>query len=124
MKTLLVPLLLCCATAQAETYGLHLASFHTEAGHNNINSGAYVRTAGETWQAGAYYNSLSRATVYGMANASVFGVTASLGLATGYLKPIVPMVALSYRVDHWRVSYVQKFSDLNKGHVFHLSYEF
>lgn len=124
MKIILIPILLCCATAQAESYGLHLGSYHTEAGHNNINPGAYVRTSSDTWQAGAYYNSLSRATVYGMGNVSALGVTASLGVATGYKKPIVPMVALSYRVDHWRLSYVPKFSDLNKGHVLHLSYEF
>jgi hypothetical protein len=111
--------------AHAETYGLHLASYHTAHGNNNVNPGLYVRTDGDlSVQAGAYHNSLRRATVYGMANASLGAVTVSLGAATGYRRDVVPMVALSYRVGHWRLAYVPKFGELNKGHVFHSTYEF
>jgi hypothetical protein len=122
-------LALFCLPAHSETYGLHIASYHTEAGHNNINPGVYVRSS--AWdvlpvsvQAGAYKNSLSRATAYAMGNLSAYGATVSLGAGTGYKSRVVPMLALSYRVDHWRLAYVPKFGDINKGHVFHLTYEF
>jgi hypothetical protein len=124
MKKYLLLALFCLPT-HAETYGLHLASYHTAPGNNNVNPGLYVRTDGAlSVQTGAYYNSLRRSTVYGMANATYHAVTVSLGAATGYRSDVVPMLAVSYRADHWRLSYVPKFGTLNKGHVLHLSYEF
>lgn len=46
--------------ARADTWGLHLASWHTAEGYNNRNPGAYWRSP-EGWTVGAYCNSESRA---------------------------------------------------------------
>ena len=130
MKTILIiSTVLICGTAQAESYGMHLGSYHTEPGHNNFNPGLYVRTADlndmpVTLQAGAYKNSIGHNTAYVAGNLSYGGTSLTLGAATGYLLPVIPILVLSQRVDHFRLSYVPKYSALNKGHTFHISYEF
>lgn len=62
MRTsVLAALLLAVAasTAHADTIGLHVGSWHSEPGFNNVNPGAYWR-GDDGWTAGAYCNSQSR----------------------------------------------------------------
>lgn len=116
--------------------GLHLASVHTDRPtnpvygpeYNNINPGAYVKAeCGLT--AGLYYNSIRKMTGYVAYTYDPAGLPlfASVGVATGYDRPVTPIAMAGLRVDagsyRLRVGYIPKVGKTNDTHVFHLMIE-
>jgi hypothetical protein len=98
-KLILAALVAASLSAQADTMGVHVATWHEKPGFNNVNPGLYYRTA-SGFQIGGYYNSNERLSLYA---AQVwqwgwFSITA--GVVTGYEKPIMPLILPSVRVLH------------------------
>ena len=76
--------------------GLHLVSVHAPDDAynlNNVNPGIYARTQ-SGWEAGVYYNSYRRPSLYAGKEFYVIteGVTASVGVVTGYERKSVPCI--------------------------------
>lgn len=106
--------------------GLHLASWHSVEGYNNVNGGLYVRNECGI-QAGVYYNSerkISTYATYTLENDSqpFFAVA---GIIAGYKnRNFTPMAGVGIKIRNWRVLYVPKFAKYNDTHLLHLTYEF
>ena len=85
-----VLLVMAASGAQAQTLGLHLGSWHSAPGFNNLNPGLYLRTA-DGWTLGAYRNSYRVTTAYAGRTWETAGdglrVSVTAGLATGYAHP-------------------------------------
>ena len=85
-----VLLVMAASGAQAQTVGLHLGSWHSAPGFNNVNPGLYLRTA-DGWTLGAYRNSYRVTTAYAGRTWETAGdglrVSVTAGLATGYAHP-------------------------------------
>lgn len=65
MKKLCLIAALFWSTAQAQTVGVHLVSYHTpQHWYTNVNPGLYYRAA-NNWTVGAFRNSERKASVYG-----------------------------------------------------------
>lgn len=123
----------CCAPAEAQTIGLHLASWHSEPGYNNANPGLYLRTAGG-WTAGGYRNSVRRNSTYagwtgGVELATGLRAELTLGAITGYpAAAVLPLVAPSLRIGGdtgpaLRLTVLPKVHAKQGAHVAHLSTE-
>ncbi len=114
-------------SASAQTIGLHLASWHSKPGFNNVNPGLYVRSA-DGWTLGGYRNSYDQPTVYAgwTLERDVLGVRAGLtaGLATGYEKPwlLVPSVSLPAGWARVRLAWIPRIRP-GDAHVLHLAVE-
>jgi hypothetical protein len=104
-------------TAQAcehQAYSATLGSVHlfqnpkSVTHHNGINPGLGVEC--DSYQVGAYYNSIGKWTVYAgrvVEGNPYFGL--KYGLATGYLKPVIPYVAGYVRLgEHWELTAIPK----------------
>lgn len=115
----------------ATVIGVHLGSIHhsgyTE--YNNTNPGLYVRSP-TGWQAGTYWNSHRKMTVYG-GKAFIFAKVPEhdwdfgvfVGAATGYpWGKITPMGALSTRFGWARLSFSPPVGDKVSA-TLHLSFE-
>lgn len=92
-------LLLFCASAQAQTVGIHTISGHTNGGMNNVNPGLYVRL-GNNVTFGTFRNSNRRQSAYLGYTAEYRWRDVSVGLTiggiTGYrAAPVMPMVVPS-----------------------------
>ena len=75
--------------------------------HNGVNPGLGIECG--NWQAGAFYNSIRRASVYvgrAVPGTHYFGL--KYGLATGYLQPVTPYVAGYIRAGHWELTVIPK----------------
>jgi hypothetical protein len=91
-RTTLAVLAACLGFAALEcrsevVVGVHFGSVHVPAKdmQNNANLGLYVRV--DSWSAGAYRNTLNRATFYAAGHYPLgHGFEATLGLASGYSK--------------------------------------
>lgn len=125
---------LLATTAHADTIGMHIASWHSEPGFNNVNPGLYYRTdAG--WTAGAYCNSESRSgrfpdaprckvSAYAGRSFEVGPFTLTAGVITGYAMGTVPMVLPSLKLgDHLRIGFVPKIDPKTGSHVVHAMWE-
>lgn len=127
MKKLLAVLLLLPLFASADglTYGVHLGSYHSSPGYNNVNPGVYVRT-GNGLQVGAYYNSYKHPSVYVAKFVPLSRhVDFMYGLATGYPWPVAPVGALSVHAGKVRVMYAPSLGNkLADSHVVHVALEF
>jgi hypothetical protein len=132
---ILVAALLAATTAQADTIGLHLASWHSKPGYNNVNPGAYWRgDSGLT--VGAYCNSESRSALFPGARrcelARYVGysfeagpVTLTAGVIDGYQRGAVPMVLPSVKLgDTLRLAFIPRIDPKRGAHVLHLMAEF
>lgn len=124
--------LLCCIAA----IGVHLGSVHEGPqpveNLNPVNPGAYLQLR-SGWVAGAYYNSVRRASVYAgyQLQAPAWGpvqAAVTLGVITGYqgrpLPALVPSVYVGLGQDGWgvRVSYIPKVQ-ATKVHTVHFALE-
>ncbi len=113
--------------------GLHLASWHSKPGFENVNPGAYVLLPGGAI-AGAYRNSHARTSAYaGWMFEHEFGpalsVAVSLGLVTGYparsvMPALVPSMALRV-TERWalRLYLLPKPPQHGSTHALHLAAE-
>lgn len=127
-------LLASSATAiSAQTFGLHVGSWHSEPGYNNSNPGVYGSTA-DGWTAGTYYNSIRRQSAYagwtGRRDVNAYvSAEVALGLVTGYkVAPVLPLVAPSVVLHGTsgpaaRITVLPKFFDAQGASVVHLSLE-
>lgn len=118
---------LLATSANADTVGIHIASWHSEQGLNNINPGLYYRTdAG--WTAGAYCNSESRSarfpdasrcqvSAYAGRSFEVGPFTLTAGVITGYAMGTVPMVLPSLKLGQLRIGFVPKVGPNTGSHV-------
>jgi len=72
--------------ATALAIGLHVQSMHmpSKPEHNDRNVGVYLK--GESWQVGAYRNTLRRNTLYASYVHHAYGLDWHVGLASGYQK--------------------------------------
>ena len=134
---IIAPLLLAAAasTAQADTIGMHVASWHSEPGFNGRNPGAYWR-ADSGLTLGAYCNSQSRSTrfpdaptckvsTYAGQSFEVGPVTLTAGIITGYAIGTVPMVIPSVKLgDHLRIAFIPRINPKNSAHTVHAMLEF
>lgn len=108
--------------------GLHLLSWHHSGDFNNATLGAYARLDCSV-QAGIFYNSEHRATVYGgyvfEDETDAFPFFALVGVGTGYdAAPIIPIAAVGVKLgDHLRLSYAPQV-EVTGAHVLHLTFEF
>lgn len=106
----------------AITIGLHIGSWHSEPGRNNVNPGIYAVTQ-DGWTAGVYRNSWKRTSVY--AGRALFGhregFALTVGAISGYSHTAL-MVVPSYRIGPARISYLPKFTK-EGSHVVHFSVE-
>jgi hypothetical protein len=96
---------LACGQAQADTIGLHTATWHSHEGYHAATPGLYWRgDNGAT--AGAYRNSEGRPTAYagwtwGTDPSAPLQAAITLAAATGYsAAPVVPLIAPSVA---WRL---------------------
>lgn len=113
--------------------GVHLASYHLnpelsgDRPYNDVNPGLYLRTEAG-WQAGYYWNSHRKSTVYvGRAFTLVSGQRWDAGFfvaaATGYpWGEVVPLVAASVRYRALRITATPPVGDKASGLV-HASLE-
>ena len=101
---------------RAATIGLHLGSKHEAQGMNNVNPGVYVRDA-RGWTAGAYLNSVCRASLYvgrTWESPQWHGLSAAVtvGAVTGYERSVtallVPSVAYSGAIGTVRLGIVPR----------------
>jgi hypothetical protein len=117
--------------------GVHLYSLHSEKtyaladgtrrGFNNLNLGAYIRTAaGATL--GGYRNSIGKTSFYAgwtkgwdLAPNVEFNVT--YGVITGYQKGRMPFVLPSLRVGGVRVVYAPRVNPKDGAQVISVAYE-
>ena len=112
--------------AYAETsVGVHIGSWHSEPGFNNVNPGVYVNHNG--WTAGTYWNSLRKQSVYAgyTFEYKMFGLT--VGAITGYPSPVLPLVVPSVKFaspfgGSMRVLYIPYIKQTG-AHVLHLTQE-
>lgn len=117
-----------CAALAA--IGLHLASWHSLPGFQNVNPGLYARNACG-WQIGAYRNSEDRGTVYvsKLWDAKRLPIWGSVALATGYREsPVVPIPMAGIRIRlpenlTLRVGYIPRVHHFNEPHVIHAAIE-
>ena len=113
--------------AEVAAIGLHLVSMHFPDEYNDRNPGAFVRMDCGI-QAGVYYNSEDRMTVYGAYLAETSDGPISLwgaaGLATGYrASPIVPTGMVGVRVGPFRLGYMPAIPKAGNPHLIHLAAE-
>lgn len=112
--------------AQAQTLGLHVATWHDRSGYNNINPGVYVRTD-SGFTAGAYRNSIRKPSVhagYTWAKPTSFGdISLTAGAVTGYDRPLQPLLVPSIRAGHTRLTILPR-ADPKGAAGAHLSWEF
>ena len=115
--------------APPDAVGLHLASWHSEPGYENVNPGVFVRISG--YQVGTYQNSVGKRTTYaGQAwewplYRSLRG-TIFFGAATGYpAARVIPIGTVGLAWGAARVNYVPKISraDYYTPHALHLTVE-
>lgn len=107
--------------------GLHLLSWHSEPGHNNVNPGIYVRTECDL-VVGTYNNSNERQSFYaGFAMRFDFGhfePFLAAGGVTGYgAAPVIPMMIPGIGIKLGEIAVARfgyipgKFKDL--PHILH-----
>lgn len=133
LKPLLLAAALLATSAHADTIGLHIASWPSRPGMNNINPGLYYRTdAG--WTAGGYCNSESRSerfpdapqckvAAYAGRSFEVDPVTLTAGVITGYDTGTIPMILPSLKLGHLRIGFVPKIDPKAGSHVVHAMWE-
>jgi hypothetical protein len=81
--------------------GVHLVSVHGAPGFNNTNPGVFVTALVKDEQVvvGTYYNSVRKQTVYaGWTYSFNAYADVTIGLATGYKYPVVPLLAPSLKL--------------------------
>lgn len=76
--------------------GLHIASYHFKGDYNNFNPGMYVVC--DSYTAGGYLNSNSKTSLYVGKRYEYAGLKFTIGLVTGYPKPIVPLFGISKEI--------------------------
>jgi hypothetical protein len=99
--------------AQAQTFGVHVASVHSGDGMNNFNPGAYVRfDNGLT--AGTYLNSHKRQSAYvgyTLETAGALSIALTVGVVSGYKGSwalVVPSAAYHTKYGSVRLGFVPK----------------
>ena len=119
MRSAALLLALLAGAAQADTIGLHVGSWHSRPGYNNVNPGAFYR-ADDGLTVGAYCNSQSRSpnnpdapTCRPSAYAGVtWGgdglVALTAGVVTGYTYGPLPIVLPSIKLGPVRVGVLPK----------------
>lgn len=123
-----------CDMAQgctASSLGINVASHHERPGFNDINPGLYARNLAG-YAAGAYINSHRRASVWAgrqfTATAGPAEAALLIGVATGYYRPLTPVVSPSLAITAGgittRLSYVPRNPTKEHGaSAVHLSLE-
>ena len=131
--TILLAAAMLATSAHADTIGLHIASWHSQPGMNNVNPGQYYRTdAG--WTAGGYCNSESRSerfpdaqqckvAAYAGRSFEVGPLTLTAGVITGYTRGTIPMILPSLKLGHLRIGFVPKIDPKAGSHVVHAMWE-
>jgi len=110
------------STCLALAIGMHIATAHHNEGKlNGINPGAYVHC--DYVVAGAYVNSLYKASIYiGATYPLAPGLEVLVGGVTGYAEPVSPLAMLSYKMkDGYRASFIPTVPNARGG--LHISKE-
>lgn len=102
--------------------GLHIASWHSSGGYNDVTPGGYLRTCNV--QMGVYYNSFNKLTVYGAGVFEYKKAFVFLGAATGYPKKIMPIGGVGIKLDKYRVFYAPQVAGHNRTHLLHVAMDF
>lgn len=113
-----------CLTAAA--IGIHMLSWHSDPGFNNVNPGVYVRTECGI-QVGAFYNSERSLSIYATYTfeSKEHPFFAFIGGSTGYkYAPVVPLVGVGVKINRFRVAYIPGLKRFDTPHVLHLTVEF
>ena len=100
--------------------GLHLYTQHVKDNFNNFNPGVYAKC--DSYVAGTYYNSIRRQTVYAGYVYSIGPVDITFGAATGYYKPVIPLVVPSIKIEGVRFNLIIP-SKMTAGGGIHISIE-
>ena len=119
-RFIIAALCLFCTQASAQTFGLHVGSYHDKPGFNNVNPGAYVRFANGV-TAGFYRNSIDRDSVYVGYTAERFigpvGFAVTAGAITGYRHDVLPLLVPSIKFSHLRLAFIPKAAKGGSGSV-------
>ena len=132
-KVAAILLALVAGAAQADTLGLHVASWHSTPGYNNVNPGAYWRSD-DGLTVGAYCNSQSRSPRFPDAPrcslARYIGLTTDLGpvsitagMIGGYQIGTVPMLVPSLKLGGLRLAFLPKLDPKSGTYVVHAMWE-
>ena len=112
--------------ANAQTVGVHLATWHDTGGLNGINPGAYIRTE-RGLTAGAYRNSERHNSVYAgytVSTPNPWGeCSMTLGLVTGYEAGTLPLALPSVRLGYVRLTALPRAHKGQGSAGIHLSME-